>query len=90
MGEIFYQILKKYLIYILVMCYLPASGRVEREGVSGAAGLHRGHQHHGDLADQRHHLQLSLRQICPGRADGKTSVWWWVEWWNFVKYQIFS
>ena len=55
------------------MCYLPASGRVEREGVSGAAGLHRGHQHHGDLADQRHHLQLSLRQIRPRRADGKTS-----------------
>ena len=71
------------------MCYLPASGRVEREGVSGAAGLHRGHQHHGDLADQRHHLQLSLRQIRPRRADGKTSVWW-VEWRNFVKYQIFS
>ena len=47
---------------------------MEREGVSGAAGLHRGHQHHGDLADQRHHLQLSLRQIRTGRADGKTSV----------------
>ena len=45
---------------------------MEREGVSGAAGLHRGHQHHGDLADQRHHLQLSLRQIRPRRADGKS------------------
>ena len=61
---------------------------MEREGVAGAAGLHRGHQHHGHLADQRHDLQLSLRQIRPRRADGKTSVWW-VEWRNFVKYQIY-